>query len=132
MSGRITEWRIRLEANEKWDLDLLIEQFRSPDCMVSRDADGHCDLRSNRFDGLQHHREVITVARGLMAAMNGVAKVIAPWFSAVNSDKLISIDETNNQHIVFLAGPIELRVPAEIPGRDLLPDHPAGLGKAEF
>lgn len=60
-----------------------------------------------------------------MTAMNGIAKVIAPWFQPATSDKLISIHANGSQNFILLAGPVIFRVPQDIPPRET-------SGKAEL
>lgn len=132
MTSAISDWWIKLDSDEAWDLDLLIEHFRSSDCTVTREEDGACYLKSARFHGLQNHTEVIEVARPLMAAMNGVARILAPWFHPVNSDKLTSVHDDGNRGTVLLAGPIVFRIPQEIPPRQPHLGNSNGLGKAEL
>jgi hypothetical protein len=110
---------------------LLVEHFRSDECTVIREPDGRYYLKSDYFRGHQDHKKVITSARPLMEHMNGIAKVIAPWFRPVNSDKLTSIHENGNRGIVLLAGPIQFRLPPQIPPREPLLGRSPPLGKAE-
>jgi hypothetical protein len=93
MKNPVVGWLIKLDAMDQWDLDLLIEHFRSRECAVTKDADGKHYLTSDNFRDIQNYKEVIAVARPLMEHMNGVAKIIAPWFHPINSDALVSVHE---------------------------------------
>lgn len=127
----IVGWLVELEAKDDWDLDLLVEHFRSRECAVVKDANEKYYLTSDHFRGIQDHREVVAVARPLMERMNGIAKIIAPWFHPINSHTLVSVHENGNRGIAILAGPLEFRVPSEIPLRELLPGTSPQLGTAE-
>lgn len=131
MKSPVVDWLIQIDANEKWDSDLLVEHFNSDECTVVKESDDKYYLKSSHFKGIQDHKEVIATARPLMERMNGIAKIVAPWFHPVNSDKLTSIHDNGNRGVVILAGPLEFRIPTQIPPRTVLPGTTPPLGRAE-
>ena len=126
----VLSWLIELDAEDHWDLDLLVEHFRSRECMVTKDPDGKYYLTSEYFRGIEDHKEVIVAARPLMQNLNGIAKIIAPWFRPVNYDTLISVHENGNRGVAILCGPLEFRIPSEIPSWVSLSNTSSRLGKA--
>jgi hypothetical protein len=117
MANPVKDWLVVLDFDERWDAELLAEHFRSDLCSVFFEEDD-AFLRSSSFVGIEDHKRIISLARALLEAMNGTAKLIAPWFNPVGSTSLKSVHENGNRGVVMVAGPLTFRMPQTVPPRE--------------